>query len=222
MNKPTLTISEILGRYYYKEWIKGELRDIGESVNGEKDELINRYLESGIIRSKNVTQLSKNLILSLRKTDLKQILRDHNLSNGNTNEELISKIFNGFTFEPYTSSINRYCDVCKSKTDQELHFDNHWKAKYFRCTICNNDFLVTKANESIVSEGTKIGNNTLDIMRYLKLHYWQIVPLFLSLLITLGIKYGWKTGLITSILATIFIVYIPFFFKEHRQGIKQP
>ena len=40
MVKSTLTIEEILGRYYYKEWIQNDLREIGESANGSKDELI--------------------------------------------------------------------------------------------------------------------------------------------------------------------------------------
>lgn len=222
MSIPTLTVNEILGRYYYKEWIKDELKDIGENTNGDKDDLICRFLQSNAIRSSTVNQVAQGLISSLRKTDLKQILRDHDLTIGKTKEELLNKVLNSFNFEPYVRFVNRYCNVCKSETEQELHFDDDWNANYFKCTVCSSDLPANKDGENTVSKEIKTNDNTSDIMKYLKLHYWHIIPLFLALLMGLGIKYGWITGLVISLLITIFIVYMSFLLIERRQGIKQP
>lgn len=86
MNKPILTIYEILSRYYYKEWIQSDLKEIGESTTGDKQELIIRYLSSDRIRANGVERTAINLISSLRKQELKQILHDHNIKKRQTKD----------------------------------------------------------------------------------------------------------------------------------------
>ena len=70
MVKQTMTLEDILGYYYYKYWIQKELRNIGESISETKDELIDRFLHSKETMATSVSEVARNLIASLRKTDL--------------------------------------------------------------------------------------------------------------------------------------------------------
>ncbi len=216
MVKPTLTIEELLGRYYYKEWIQDDLREIGESENGSKDELIKRYLNSNKIRDNSVKDIAKGLISSLRKYDLIQILRDHAIRNGNTKEELVRKVLESFSFEAYTTILDRNCDTCGVITEQELHFDNSWKADHFKCLTCNSSVPVSKDSDDHTDKEIMDIYNTSDAIKFLKAHYWQVISVFIAITIGLGVKYGWSAGFSISIIITTIISFGAFMISKHR------
>ena len=228
-NKPVLTIEEILNRYYYKEWVIDELREIGEKTTGTKSDLVQRYLDSDAIHRKDVFETVQSLLSSLRKQDLKQILRDHKLECAGNRNDLLERVFASFSFEPYIRRVNGYCNICDEKTDQELHFDNSWKASYRRCTVCNNDDPVkhyrlefvehlgsNSPNDSPITSNFK-SNEVPDGIKYLKTNYWQIVATFVGVLALFGLKYGLIAGLIFSVILSISAALIGFILTEHRE-----
>lgn len=218
MAKFILTIAEILNRYYYKEWIQNDLKQIGESTSGDKEELIARYLNSDRIRKNDVQATAMNLISSLRSQELKQILHDYNIKNGKQKTGLIDKISHSFDFEPYVLEIKRYCGTCHIKTDQTVHYSNDWKANYYNCSVCNNDEMVPKSDE-IPERKNKFDNRTYsDAMIFLRSHYWHTLGIFTTIFIPLGVSYGWIEGFIISVLVTSLIVFI--WSLVHRQGIQ--
>ena len=101
---PILTIEEILSRYFYKEWVKDELNEIQEKRTGTKSELIERFLSSNIVHKKSVKQLAESLLSSIRKQDLKQILRDYELATTGKKDDLLARISANFIFEPIESN----------------------------------------------------------------------------------------------------------------------
>ncbi|MHB1493154.1 MAG: hypothetical protein ACYCSG_03015 [Thermoplasmataceae archaeon] len=218
MIKQTLTIEELLGRYYYKEWIQDDLREIGESANGSKDELIKRYLNSNKIRDNSVKDIASGLVSSLRKHDLRQILRDHAIRNGNTKEELLRKVLESFSFEPYLTILDRNCDTCGIITEQELHFDNSWKADHFKCLTCNSNLPLSRNSDARTCNEIKVIYNTSDAIKFLKTHYWQVISVFIAITVGLGVKYGWSTGFGISIITTAIISFWAFLISKHRDA----
>ena len=216
MVKSTLTIEEILGRYYYKEWIQNDLREIGESANGSKDELIKRYLNSNKIRNNSVNDIANGLISSLRRHDLRQILRDHAIRNGTTKEELLGKVFESFSFEPYITTLDRNCDTCGIITEHELHFDDSWKSDHFKCLTCNSSVPVSKDSDDRTDKEIKTVYNTSDTSKFLKAHYWQVISVFIAITIGLGVKYGWSAGFSIPIIITTIISFGAFMISKHR------
>jgi hypothetical protein len=220
MVKQTITIQEILGKYYYKSWIKEELGNIGESTSGTKDELIDRFLQSDATTSKSVTEVAQNLISPLRNTDLKQILHDHNLNHVGNREELLSRVLGSFNFEPYVNLIERPCEICSSDTEQEVHFNDKWKASNFKCTVCHHEQLIGKEQKNNDKNAVVSRSNTSDVLSYLRHHYWQVISLFIAVTIGLDIRYGWVIGTFISIVITAIVAYFQFFLIEHRIGKK--
>ena len=228
-NKPILTIEEILNRYYYKDWVIDELRGIGEKTTGTKSDLVQRYLDSDAIHRKTVSETAKSLLSSLRKQDLKQMLRDHKLESAGNRNDLLERVFASFSFEPYVRRVNSYCNICEEKTDRELHFNNSWEASYRRCTVCNNDEPVkhyklefvehlgaNPSRGSLITDNFK-SNEVPDGIKYLKTNYWQIVATFVGVLALFGLKYGLIAGLIYSVILSLSVALIGFILTEHRE-----
>lgn len=242
--KQILTIEEILGLYYYKEWIIDELKGIGERTTGNKDELIQRYLDSDIIRTEDVKTIATNLLSTLRKQDLKQILRDHSLKNGKRRDEILDIVLNNFLFEPYVRRTESYCDICHKETNQELHFDNFWKPSYRKCSVCdyyeplklaklepfdnlgissqdsstdNNSSRVKQELQVHEEQGKPFEDNVSDIEIYLKNNYWQSISTIIIVLISFGLKYGLITGLVVSISTTLVVIFAGFLLSTHKR-----
>ena len=227
--KPILTIEEILDRYYYKEWVIEKLKEIGERTTGAKSYLIQRYLNSDTIHNKEVRETAQSLLSSLRNQELKQILRDHNLESGRKRNDLLEKVFTSFSFEPYIRIVSSYCNTCDEKIDQELHFDNSWKASYRRCTVCNNDDpvkhnkleIVDKLGINSLNDSSSTGNfktnEVSDGIKYLKTNYWQIIATFIGVIALFGLKYGLIVGLILSVTLASAVTLVGFILTEHRK-----
>lgn len=216
--KPVLTIEEILNKYYYKEWVVEELREIGEITTGYKGELIQRYLNSKIVRAKDVMDIASNIISKLRKSDLKQILKDHGLKNGSDRTELIAKVLDSFSFEPYVSQVDRYCDICRTDTQQELHFNDTWEPTYFRCSICNGVLPIEHEGKLDLNKATKDVDSLSDTEKYFKKNYWQSISVFVVVLLAIWLRYGWAVGLIISLSVTSIVTYIGYLVETHRKN----
>jgi hypothetical protein len=218
LSNPILTIEEILNSYYYKEWVIEELRRIRERTSGNKNELIQRYLSSAYIRNRDAHALVKDLLSVLDKQDLKQILKDHNFNGSKSKNDMLNKIMNSFSFEPYISKVLRYCNVCLDKTNQELHLDNSWKPVYFKCTVCNSKLLANQDNKTSLNKLEIPGNWLSDIERYLKKYYWEIISLFLGVFFstTSALKYNFILGFLVSFLAISIVIYSGFLFTTHK------
>ena len=228
LGKPILTIEEILNRYYYKEWVIEELREIGEKTTGTKSDLIQRYLNSDSIHSKDVREIAQSLLSSLRNQELKQILRDHNLESGRNRNDLLERVFTSFSFEPYIRRTSGYCNTCGKETDQELHFDNSWKASYRKCTVCNNDdpvkhyklelvdnLGINSINDSSITDNFQ-SNEVSDGIKYLKTNYWQIVSIF-TVFVGIGIKFYWIVGLVLSLISASAVTLVGFYLTKYRK-----
>ena len=226
--KPILTIEEILDRYYYKEWVIEELKEIGERKTGAKSDLIQRYLNSDTIHNKEVRETAQSLLSSLRNQELKQILRDHNLESGRNRNDLLEMVFTSFSFEPYIRRVRGYCNTCGKETDQELHFDNSWKATYRRCTVCNNDdpvkhyklelvdnLGINSINDSSITDHFQ-SNEVSDGIKYLKTNYWQIVSIF-AVFVGIGIKFYWIVGLVLSLISASAVTLVGFYLTKYRK-----
>lgn len=131
-----LTLDEILGRYFLKEWVQDELRDVGEASSGDKDELIERFLNSKRIRKRSVDDIAVDLLSSLRVTELKQIAGDLGTRHQGKHGQILKGILGSVAFEPFVRSTTRYCAVCLNETPHELHFGVDWEADHFKCEIC--------------------------------------------------------------------------------------
>ncbi len=231
-SKQILTIEEILNRYYYKEWVIEELREIGEKTTGSKSELIERYLNSDTVHSKDVRETAISLLSSLRNQELKQILRNHKLESGGNRNDLLERVFASFSFEPYIRKVRVHCDTCGKETEQELHFDNSWKALYRKCSVCNVEIPVKhvklelvdtlainshtdslNANSSSLQEARK---EVPDIVKYLKNYYWQIISMFVGFL-AVGFELYGIVGLILSFISAIIVTSTGFYLNEYRK-----
>jgi hypothetical protein len=131
MDKTVLTLDEVLDRYFFKEW-----GSVGETLSGDKDELIERFLNSRKIRRRSVEEIAVDLISSLRMTELKQMAEDLETQHKGKRGQILKGILNSVVFEPFVKNTTRYCSVCLSETAQELHFGVDWQADYFKCEIC--------------------------------------------------------------------------------------
>ena len=218
LSKPILTIEEILNSYYYKEWVIEELRRIGERASGNKNELIQRYLSSVNIQNRDALALVKDLLSVLGKQDLKQILKDHNLNGGKSKNDMLDKIMNSFSFEPYITEVLRYCNVCLDKTNQELHLDNSWKPVYFKCTVCNSKLLANQDNKTSLTKMETLGDVLSDMEKYIKKYYWEIISLFIGVFIgtTSALKYNFILGFLVSLLVISIVIYSGFLFTTHK------
>lgn len=231
---PILTIEEILSRYFYKEWVKDELKEIQEKRTGTKSELIERFLSSNIVHKKSVKQLAESLLSSIRKQDLKQILRDYELATTGKKDDLLARISANFIFEPYIRKVNSYCKTCNVKTDKEIHFDDSWNANYKKCLVCNTNepvkhyrielFDSIGSNSSNGSESTgapqteDVNKGASDTLIFLKNSFWHIVITFTAL-ITLGLKLYWLDGLIIALLSGSVITLVYFFIETKVRKI---
>lgn len=232
-HKQILTIEEILNRYYYKEWVVEELREIGEKTTGTKGDLILRYLNSDVIHNKDVRDTAQNLLSSLRKQDLKQILRDHRLESAGNRNDLLERVFTSFSFEPYIKKVRGHCNTCGKETEQELHFDNSWKASYRRCSICDNDdpvkhnklelidkLGINSTTGSLVTNSSSlkdVSKEVSDGVKYLKNNYWQFITTFVGALTLFGLKYSLTVGLVISVILASAVTVIGFIFTEFRK-----
>lgn len=260
----TLRVQEIIDKFQreYEELKKiiERLQEINDKLLEEKRrlrELIERYLAH--LREKNieVKGIATCLISQLRVGDLKDILRDHGIRDGKTRSELIHAVLTNFSFEPYVDAIERYCNVCKVKTPQEIHLNSQWKADYFRCMVCNETLKVNRAsgNDSVLSysrakvsdvnhnEPLKISsidkafpvksptvenNRTLlhydsDFVKFTKKYYWEIIALFITILIGISIRFGvfWGVAVSVSVTFIISVIHFELISRQVKLGTKQ-
>lgn len=136
MDRIVLTLDRILDRYFYKEWVEEELENVGEPKSGDKDALIKRFLNSDRIRNRSVNEIAANLLGSLRVSDLKQIAEDLGMSTHGKHGQLLRRILDSVTFEPYVKRATRPCAICLKETRHELHFRSDWQADHFKCDVC--------------------------------------------------------------------------------------
>lgn len=136
MDKAVLTLDKILARYFYKDWVQDELRDVGESISGDMNQLIKRFLGSDRIRRKPVDEIAVSLLSSLRTTDLRLIATDLGAEAQGRHGQLLKRILSLVVFEPYVKRTTRYCTVCLKETHHELHFGVDWQADRFKCEVC--------------------------------------------------------------------------------------
>lgn len=218
-SKPILTIEDILAKYYYKEWIQDELREIGENSNGNKYDLILRYVNSKKIQHYEVGYVARNLLSSLRKQELRQILHEYNIRNGKTANEMLKTVLESFTFEPFVRGVKRYCKICKVDTEQEVHYNNSWKADDFICTICRNEEKTSQNISDNKIREYKISNlQYSDTIIYVRYHSWQLLTLFLAIFFGLYVKFGWIVGITVSIIATLVAIFIGLKTKKDKRS----
>ena len=137
-------------------------------------------------------------------------------------------VFTSFSFEPYIRRVRGYCNTCGKETDQELHFDNSWKATYRRCTVCNNDdpvkhyklelvdnLGINSINDSSITDHFQ-SNEVSDGIKYLKTNYWQIVSIF-AVFVGIGIKFYWIVGLVLSLISASAVTLVGFYLTKYRK-----
>ena len=148
-------------------------------------------------------------------------MRDHTIRSGNTKEELLKRVFESFSFEPYITVLERKCDTCGIITEQELHFDNLWKADHFKCLTCNGSLPVPGNSDIHANNEIEIIYKTSNAVKFLKAYYWQVIGVFISIAVGLGVKYGWRTGIGVSSIMTAIIVFGAYLISKHR-GSRPP
>ena len=152
--KPILELEELLGRFFLKEWIQDELRDIGESTSGSKSELIDRLLHSRWAQSKSVATLAEELLCELPLSGLKGVCQFFGIEIPRNKSQIVPNILKTVDVEPYVVHTKRICKVCGRNTQQELHFDDAWQAASFKCQICGT-CMVIDAGESLGARSTQ-------------------------------------------------------------------
>ena len=135
--KQLLTIDHLLDDYFYAEWIRDDLRDIGLSTSGSKAQLIVRYIERLKSQRQSVKDAGIALISSLPLQELRMIANDFGIPKARNREALLREIIEHVNFEPYVKMISRPCLTCKTTTGQEVHFDDNFDISYYQCTVCN-------------------------------------------------------------------------------------
>jgi hypothetical protein len=97
-NCKKINVKEILGKYYYKEWLEAELEENNLPIKGSKEELIERLLD-------NIALDPQKLLEQIPNDRLKDICRDNDLYLTGNKEDLINRIL---------SIIEEYVHVKKS------------------------------------------------------------------------------------------------------------
>ncbi len=233
MEKSVLTIEEILGRYFYLDWLQSDCRKMGLRVSGSKNELIERLLNEYERRKESANKIGTDMIHSLRVEDLKMIADDYGLKKGGSREVLINRILNNVRFEPRIKEVDRHCETCMNTTAQEMHFSDDWEASKVICSVCRHETdLVPKftdektqptleMNSPLISVGSSVsekkksrtiseietpsGSVSRDISQNLK-------PQTISQIDTIATTViGLVGGVIVGILSHFGIVYLAFF-----------
>jgi hypothetical protein len=150
--KATITLEDLLDKYYFKEEISTILSNLGEKVSGQKSDLINRLLESKRIRTMSVSDSAKLLLDYLSNKELKNVCRDLGLPYSKDKTENINTIIQNTYFEPFIKEDERFCTTCSKNTTNELHFDQNWQFDYFLCKVCLSKTTPIKQGKGSESE----------------------------------------------------------------------
>lgn len=135
-SKVSLTLEGILDGYFYKEEVQDLLSEYGEKTTGNKDELIDRLLQSKRVQGRSVTDFAGSTLLALNMRELKLICKDLGLISCVDKQATVDSILKIVDFEPFVLIDERPCEICKKTTNHELHFGQNWKLAFFVCQTC--------------------------------------------------------------------------------------
>lgn len=210
-----LSLEDFLNRYYLKEWIQDDLREMNLSPTGSKEDLSYRLLDALRRQGKTVHDVAFDMISSVPSEDLENLAKELGITVAENEEDLIDGIFSKVEFEPFVTVIERFCETCGKETEQEIHFDNNWKQEVFVCSICGfNDFVTgmrSKVQKSTV-EQTKANDNVTSAAGTV---FGVAITVFLSFLFGLKSIYGWPIAIILSVLVTILAALCMIYFRPY-------
>ena len=157
-SKATITLENLLDKYYSKEEISNILYNLGEKVSGQKSDLIYRLLESNRVRTISVSESAKLLLNYLSNLEIKNVCSDLGLPHTKHKNENINIIIQNTYFEPFVKEDERFCATCAKNTINELHFDQNWQFDYFLCKVC-------LSKTTPIKQGKGSENETISTMR---------------------------------------------------------
>lgn len=153
--RPILVLEELLERFFYKEWIQEDLRNIGESTTGSKSELIDRLLHSKWAQRISVMALTEELMQELPAPDLKLVGQFLALELPKKKDQVVPHILKSVDIEPYVVHTRRLCNVCGKNTQHELHFNGAWEANAFKCQTCGTTSEI-RTKEELTQPSTQL------------------------------------------------------------------
>ena len=219
MAKIILALDDILSQFYHKEWIQDDLRNLGISSTGNKEDLVYRLLNSFRIRNQSVQDSGENLISALPATELKALARYIGIAANGSRSEVLSRIIDSVNFEAYVEPIDRMCHICVEKTPQEIHYDDHWRQLNFECTVCGNKTYLEKLHNQYFTKVDDSGESKTPDMTEDKAASGTLISIsiaiFLSLLFGLEVYIPWFLSLLIASLAFVVSLLILAFTKPY-------
>lgn len=213
MDKVVLTLYEILDGYYYKEWIQEELREVGLPSSGDKEELIDRFLNSAAAQRSSVCELGKHLVEALRLQELRQLAEHVGIATQGRREQVLKGILDSVAFEPFIKRTKKHCEVCSRDRMHELHFGDDWKADDFICEVCRSEVpakVSVAKNDSVhepvipqVLHTTNVQVNETSHGASAFAIALTVASTFIAVVFSIGPAYNWLLGIFLGFVITI-------------------
>lgn len=202
MAKVKHSLEEVMqSRYYQKEWLQDDLRHLGISPTGTKNELVYRLLETLRKQGYTVRETAEYLIPPLPANVLRTVCKELGIEVTGRREELTRKILASTDFEPYIGFVDRFCKICNVVTEHEIHYDNKWTPITFDCTICRIETVIPKEVVLPVQQDLiQSGNDETDVSVI-----WTLVGIGIAEFTAVFFGLSKTINLLVSILLSAFV-----------------